>query len=354
MAEEQDDSQKTEAPSQRRLDEAREKGQLAVSREVATCLAFGLAALLAWSMAPQLGQKLTLVGRAFLAQPHLMPVDQALAPLLAHLAGELGLVTLGPLLAFLLAPVAAAILQNAVVWTSEPLQPKLERISPLAGLKRLLGLKALVEFLKSLLKAGLVSAALVLLLQPELARLADTAHQEPAQLLGRLSELSTRLLLVLTVVAAAIAGLDYAYQRFEHLRGLRMSRQDLLDELRQSEGDPHLKQRLRAIRLERARRRMMAEVPKSTVVITNPTHVAVALRYAAGETPAPKVVAMGVDGLALRIREVARAHGVPVIESPPLARALLASCEIGELIPPAHYQAVAEIIGYVLGLGERR
>jgi flagellar biosynthetic protein FlhB len=135
---------------------------------------------------------------------------------------------------------------------------------------------------------------------------------------------------------------------------MRMSRQELRDELKQSEGDPHIRQRLRALRLERARRRMMADVPRATVVITNPTHVAVALRYVAGETAAPEVLAKGVDAVALRIRGVAAASGIPIVENLPLARALHAACEIGAVIPPAHYQAVAEVISYVLRLSEQR
>jgi flagellar biosynthetic protein FlhB len=138
------------------------------------------------------------------------------------------------------------------------------------------------------------------------------------------------------------------------MRQMRMSRQELLDELKQSDGDPHVKQRLRALRLQHARRRMMADVPRATVVVTKPTHYAVALRYVAGETVAPEVLAKGVDSLALRIRKIAAENGVPVIENAPLARALHAACDVGNAIPVAHYQAVAEIIAYVLRLGERR
>jgi flagellar biosynthetic protein FlhB len=355
MAEEQDDAQKTEAPSQRRLEEARAKGQLVVSREVATLMLFGTATLLALSTAPDAARGLARVGSTLLADAHRLATDgPGLTRLGLALLAELGWPLLLPLLALLAAPVAAAVLQNAVVWTAEPLQPKLERISPLAGCKRLFSARALFELGKSLLKLCLVVAALAHLLWPELPRVIAASALAPAPLLAYLVDLVTRTLMVLALAAAAVAAADYAHQHFDFMRQMRMSRQELLDELKQSDGDPHTKQRLRAIRLQRARRRMITDVPRATLVLTNPTHVAVALRYVVGETAAPEVLAKGVDSLALKIRKIAAEHGIPVIETPPLARALHAACEVGDTIPVAHYQAVAEIISYVLRLGEPR
>ncbi len=354
MAEEQDDSQKTEAPSQRRLEEARAKGQLVVSREVATFFLFGTAALLA-AAAPGLGRGILFAGRALLADAHLAAPDgPGLARLGVALAGAVGWPLLPVFLLLFLAPIAAAVLQNAVVWTAEPMQPKLERISPLAGAKRLLSMKALIDLGKSLLKLMLVGAALAWLILPELPRIVAAGALAPGPLLAYLGDLLLRTMMVLTLAAAAVAAADYAHQRLDFMRRMRMSRQELLDELKQSDGDPHTKQRLRALRLQHARRRMIADVPRATVVVTNPTHYAVALRYVSGEAAAPEVLAKGVDTLALKIRKIAAEHGVPVIENAPLARALHASCEIGDAIPVAHYQAVAEIISYVLRLGEQR
>ena len=353
MAEEAEQSQKTEAPSQRRLDEARAKGQLVVSREVGSLLLLAVASLLAATAAGP-AQGLAGIGRGLLTQATLLNLDQpALLELLWALAGQLGLVLALPLLALLAAPIAAAVLQNAVVWTGEPLLPKLERISPLAGARRLLSLRSLVELAKSVAKILLVGAALGLLLWPEAEAMLASARIEVGPLLAYLADLLTRTLMVLALAAAIVAAVDYAHQRLEFLRQMRMSRQELQDELKQSDGDPHTKQRQRGLRLERARRRMIADVPRATVVITNPTHYAVALRYVQGETAAPQVLAKGVDSLALKIRQIAAANGVPVIENAPLARALHAGCDIGDMIPPAHYQAVAEIISYVLRLGQR-
>ena len=232
--------------------------------------------------------------------------------------------------------------------------PKPERVSPLAGAKRLFSLKSLVEFGKGVAKITMVGALAVGLLWPARGTIVGAIGLDPAALLVAGSTLAFRLLAGVAALTVLIALADILYQRFEHNKQLRMSRRDLQDEFKQTEGDPHLKARLKSLRMERAKRRMMAEVPKATVVVTNPVHVAVALRYEAERMQAPQVVAKGADHLAERIRAIARAHGVPVIESPPLARALHAAVEVGADVPPAHYRAVAEVIGYVLRLGGRQ
>ncbi|MEK0086059.1 EscU/YscU/HrcU family type III secretion system export apparatus switch protein [Benzoatithermus flavus] len=355
MAEEHDGSQKTEAPSQRRLQEARERGQVVASREVATALSFVAAALACAASASQAAQTVVTVGRVFLAEAAARGIDQGwLGPFLREAVIHVGAALALPALACAAAPVLGAVLQNAVVWTAEPLRPKLERISPLAGAKRLLSLRALLELVKSLAKIGLVGTALLLLLWPERGAILAAGRLEPGPFAAYLANLPLEVLAVAALVAALIAAADYGQQWLAFMRQMRMSRRELQDELKQSEGDPHTRQRLKSLRLERTRRRMMAELPKATVVIANPTHVAVALRYVGGETPAPKVLAKGVDALALRIRAAAEAHGIPVVENPPLARALHTACGIGEFIPPAHYQAVAEIVSYVMRLNDER
>jgi flagellar biosynthetic protein FlhB len=318
-------------------------------------LLLGAAAMLAAAGLPQAARSLAGTGAALLHDAHAMSLDgPGLAGLGWSLAAALGLPVLLPLLLLFAAPVLAAMLQNAVVWSAEPLKPKLERISPLAGARRVFGLRSLIELGKSVAKLLLVGGAVLWLLRPELPKIIGASALEPGPFLVLMAELARRSLVVLAVAALIVALIDYAHRRVEFMRQLRMSRQELLDELKQSDGDPHVKQRQKAIRLERARRRMMADVPRATVVVTNPTHYAVALRYRAGETPAPEVLAKGLDGLALKIRKLAAEHGIPVIENPPLARALHAACDPGDIIPPAHYRAVAEIISYVLRLGERR
>lgn len=352
MADEKDDSQKTEEPSQRKLDDAREKGQIASSREVTTFLLFGVTFLAMAALAPASAHKLAAALREALARAPLTDGSR-IGDVLLDLVVTAGW-ALAPLLALLVAaPIAAAAAQNAILWSTEQIQPKLERISPMTGFGRIFSPKALIELGKGIAKltlAACAGGAVVWAVRHELIALDRLALPAMAAFLG---ERATTVMGAVAAAALVIAILDYAHQRFEFMRKMRMSRQEVMDEHKQSDGDPIIKQRLRALRMERARRRMMADVPKSTVVITNPTHFAVALRYVQGEDAAPQVMAKGSDAVAARIREVAREAGVPIVENPPLARALFASVEIGSAIPPAHYQAVAEVIGFVLRLAQR-
>lgn len=351
MAEEQDQSQKTEQPTERRLDEARRRGQVPNSREVNHVFMLGAATLLVGVLAGDLAQQLGDLLLPFIEAPHSIRLDPpAMTGLLAEIGAGAGMALVVPVLLFLAAAIASGVVQNGLVASTEVLLPKLERISPVAGLKRLFSLRQLVEFAKGLAKVALVTVAAGLILWPSRSAILAAVELEAGPLAATLGGLMIHLLGGTTLLIAVVALLDVAYQRFEHRKQLRMSRRDLQDEYKQTEGDPHLKARLKSLRLERARRRMMAAVPDATVVITNPTHFAVALRFEAGSMAAPRVVAKGVDGLALKIREVARASRVPVVENPPLARALHRSVELADEIPPAHYQAVAEIIGRIMQL----
>jgi len=349
MAEEQDKTSKTEEPTQRRLDEARRKGQVASSREVNHALILGAGALLIGVLAPALASDVATALRPLLERPHSFAATPGdLDRLLAGLLGELGAALLLAAALMVGAALAGGLIQNGPVLSPGPLAPKLERVSPAAGARRLFSLRSLVEFGKGLAKIALVAAAGVALLWPAGPIILQAAGLEVGALVGLLHDLALRLLAGIALLVGLIALLDTLYQRFEHRKQLRMSRRDLQDEFKQTEGDPFIKARLRSLRMERARRRMMAEVPKATVVVTNPIHLAVALRYEAPSMAAPRVVAKGQGALAERIRAVARDHGVPVIENPPLARTLHASVELDAEVPPAHYRAVAEVIGYVL------
>lgn len=348
MAEERDDADRTEEPSQRRLEQARERGQVASSREPGHVLLLGCGLLLTLWAGPWSAERLARSLRAVLAAAGAPPGSAVAGSMdLVAALGDALVVPLLWLLALFAAALAGPFLQGSVVWSTQPLAPKLERISPVAGLRRLVSLSTLVELAKGLLKLAIVTtAALVVLraLAPELGVLVELA---PAALLERLVEAAGRLLGVVLAALLVLAAVDVLWQRLQHHRQLRMTRQEVKEELKESEGDPIVKQKLRQLRLERARRRMMAEVPKATVVVTNPTHYAVALRYDSATMAAPKLVAKGVDTLALAIRDLARRHGVPVVENPPLARALYAALEPGDTITPAHYQAVAELVAYV-------
>lgn len=346
MAEQHEAADRTEEPTQRRLDEAREKGRTASSREVGTLFLLGTATLLAATHLPDAAARAA-ASLATLLEPR--AVRRGLDAVPGTLAGLAWDLLVLPGLLLMAAAIAASLVQRAAVWSTDPLRPRLERISPLAGARRLLSLGSALEALKSLLKLAFLAGLLAAVLWPALDRLLETTGSV-ALLLAEMRRLGQELLGATVLALLVLAGLDLAWQRYRHGRDMRMSRQEVREEHRQSEGDPMIRQRLRAVRMERARRRLMAEVPKAAVVITNPTHYAVALRWEAGRMAAPTLLAKGVDHLALRIREIARQSGVPVVENPPLARALHAALEPGEAIPPAHYRAVAEIIGLVLRL----
>jgi flagellar biosynthetic protein FlhB len=355
MAEEQDDSQKTEEPTQKRLDEAREKGQVASSREINHWFMILGGTLLVTIFAPQMMRDLARLMLPFVEQPDAIPTDlDHLRHVLLTTTGGLVLALLVPLAVMVAAALLGGFLQHGFTFSFEHVSPKLEKISPLAGAKRLFSLKSIAEFVKGLMKLAIVGTVATMLLWPLGGQLASLATLEMGQLLGLLQSLSARLMIGVLSVMTLIAGLDFLYQKFEHLKKLRMSRQELKDEFKQSEGDPIVKSRLRQIRMERARRRMMAAVPTSDVVVTNPTHYAIALKYEFGSVGAPRVVAKGTDQVAFRIREVAEENGVPVVENPPLARGLYAAVDLDEEIPPEHYKAVAEVIGYVMRLKGRR
>ncbi|HFD16896.1 MAG TPA: flagellar biosynthesis protein FlhB [Rhodospirillales bacterium] len=354
MAEERkDQGEKTEQPTQRRLDEARRRGRVPSSREVSSLFLFA-GALLLFGVGGRYGLPSLdhLLRIPFDAVREVGPGPSPTAAATAQALRTGLLLAAVPLFAMAVAALLASAVQNAIVWNTDAFVPKFERISPARGLSRIFSLRGLAELIKNIAKIAFAGLVAAIVLVPEIDRLeAIPALPLPAAV-QHIAGLSLRLLLAMTVAVAVVAAADYAWQRADFLREMRMSRQELKDEHKETEGDPLVRQRLRALRMERARQRMMAEVPQSTVVITNPTHYAVALRYVPEETPAPKVVAKGTDLVALRIRELAREHGVPVVENPPLARLLHAGTEIGQFIPQAHYEAVAEVIATVMRLGK--
>lgn len=258
----------------------------------------------------------------------------------------------GPLLAAVaVAAVAATMLQTGGLLHGKALAPSLSRLDPLSGLKRLFGLKGIMEVLRGLAKMAFVGV--VVWRGLDLDAVQSALHRPAGGLLGELGAAFLRLFLWTAAALAVIAGADVAWVRWQHIRQLRMSREDLRQETRESEGDPHVKGRLRRLRESRARRRMLAAIPKAAVVVTNPTHYAVALAYEHGQAAPPRIVAKGVDAMAARIREAAAEHGVPLYPNPPLARALW-RLEVDTEIPAEHWQAVAEIIAYVLRLRRPR
>ncbi len=355
MAEEQDDSQKTEDPTSRRLDEARNRGQVANSREVNNLLmlgVFSLSVLLFGGSAAGAIYKATM---PFIESPDLVPTDfEHLVTLGWKLLGVLLVAGAVPLVLAVIAAIGAGYLQFGLVFSADGIMPKLDKISPLAGLKRMFSARSLAEFVRGLLKLAVVGSVAMFLILPEVAHLNKLIGMEMVQLLAETKALLAKLLIGVVSIVAAIAAIDVIYQRLQHMREMRMSRQEIKDEFKETEGDPLVKGRLRQLRMERTRRRMMAQVPQSDVVVTNPTHYAVALKYDPNSMGAPKMMAKGVDKVAAKIREIAKEHGIPIVENPPLARGLFAAVDVDQEVTPEFYKAVAEVISYIFKLKRRR
>jgi flagellar biosynthetic protein FlhB len=258
------------------------------------------------------------------------------------------------MLALAIAGVAARYVQDKPTFTGEKLTPKLEKLNPIEGFKRVFGKQAFAQFAKSLAKFVVVGAVVGAALWPHDAELENISLLDVGALLPFLKDKVVAMLMSAACAAALLAAVDYVFTRQSFMKRMRMSRHEIKEEMRQQDGDPMVKAKLRQIRMQRSRQRMMANVPQASVIITNPTHYAVALKYEAGETPAPICLAMGVDAVAARIRELAQEHDIPIVEDPPLARALFATAEIDQPIPKEHYEAVAKIIGFVMRLARRR
>ncbi|HEX5006603.1 MAG TPA: flagellar biosynthesis protein FlhB [Hyphomonadaceae bacterium] len=354
MAEEQDNSQKTEEPTQKRLEEARKKGDVAKSQDVPVWfLLLASAAIMAGA-----GPLATSIARPLvklLDHPHAFRLADGGAQKLMY---EVLMALFVPM-AVIFGVIAAAsvvghIVQHRPLWTFEKVKPDLNKLSPMKGFERMFGAQGWMNLLKSALKIGAVFAAMLYAVWPEMTAITEAGRLEAAGILHITQAIAGRLLLAAIVVVGLIAGLDFIWQRWSFMRRMRMSRRELREESKQAEGDPHIKARLRQIRLERSRKRMLSNVPKATVIVTNPTHYSVALRYQPDADAAPVCLAKGVDELALRIREKAKEHNVPIVENVALARALFATVEVDEHIPREHFEAVAKVIGFVMNTAKGR
>ena len=356
MAEEQDDSDKTEDPTLKRLDDALQRGDVAKSQEVSTWFVIAGGTLVLVAFSGSIASNLTSMMRGMLANAHRVPMDgRGLLGLMQNVGYETLAAVALPFLLLALAAVGGNVIQHRLVWSAEQLKPQLSKISPMAGAKRLFSKNALVNFVKGIAKLLLIGSLMVWVLWPERHRLDALMVTDVAGMLALTDTLAVKLLGYVVALLAVIAILDYLFQYRQWYERQKMSLRELKEEYKHSEGDPHVKGRIKQIRQERSRKRMMADVPKATVVITNPTHFAVALQYERGMN-APVCVAKGVDNIARKIREVATQHNIPIVENPPLARTLHATVEIEAEIPAEHYKAVAEVIGYVMRLrqGARR
>jgi flagellar biosynthetic protein FlhB len=345
-----DDSEKTQDPTQKRLDDALQRGDVAKSQEVNTWFLIAGATLVISSFGGSIGSKIQIPMRNLIENSWMIRVDgngllALTQSLLYVMIGALGV----PLVMLMIVAVGSNLIQHRLVFSAESLAPKFSKISPMAGAKRLFGKQAVANFLKGLFKLIALGIVMVAVLYPERHRLDAMVRFDVAAIMTVTVTLTLKLMGAVVAMLTFVAIADYFFQYRTWYEKQKMSLQEVKEEYKQSEGDPHIKGKIRQLRHQMMRKRMMAAVPKASVIITNPTHFSVALSYERG-MPAPICVAKGQDAIALKIREIAKAHDIPIVENVPLARALYATVEIDAEIPVEHYQAVAEIIGYVMGL----
>lgn len=347
--------EKTEQATPKRREEARRKGQVARSAELSSVaiLAVGLLAL--WGLGGYMCNRMRLLMVEVFTNGMAIQLDPVtVRPHLFTWIG--GYVAIVAPMAILLAAgaVVVNIAQVGVLFTGEPLVPKGDRISPLSGLKRIFSKKGLVELAKGLFKVAIVAYLTYQTISSESDRFMGFVDMEVGQIFGISGEMVLALGFRLVLLLLILAVLDYAFQRWEYERNLRMTRQEVKEELKQQEGDPMIRSRIRALQREMSQRRMMADVGEADVVVTNPTHLAVALKYDPASMDAPLVLAKGQRLVAEKIKELARQAGVPLVENKPLAQVLFKTVQIGQEIPEELFRATAEVLAFVFGLKRRR
>lgn len=346
MADDDDEDSKTEDPTEKKLRDAMEKGNVPTSREVplfATALGFYLYAVffLPGSMA-RLGQAL----KDVFEQPEQWRLGTAVdvVSLFTFLAWEIGTFLAPMLILLILLGVGGNVAQHMPAFVLERIRPQLDRISLFKGWQRIFSAQGMVEFAKSIFKIVVLSAILVFALRSDYFAVIDTMFSDPQVIFVKFSEILNKMMIIVVMATGLLAAIDVFWTRYHWYEKLRMTKQEVKEEYKQAQGDPIVKARQRSIARDRARKRMIASVPRATLVITNPTHYAVALRYVREENEAPMVVAKGQDLVALKIREIAREHDIPIFEDPPLARSMFAQVSVDSVIPSIFYKAVAELV----------
>lgn len=350
---ENSDEEKTEEPTQKRLEDAHKKGDVAKSQEVSAWFSMIGTGLVLALFSSYVVSGLSTHLKGFFEHSHQLSLGGGV---MLRLWNEVGYSLLGlmvlPMVALLAMAVFGNLVQHKFVFSTQPITPKLSKVSPLGGFKRLFSKDSLINFAKGLVKLVIVSVLLVLILYPQRDKLDVMIQLDVAMLLPFVLELSLQLVAGVVAIMTIVAVADFFYQKSKWMEKQKMSIKEIKDEFKQQEGDPTVKAKLRQLRMERSRGRMMAAVPDASVVLTNPTHYSVALKYDEG-MGAPICVAKGVDDLAMRIREVAKEADVPIVQNPALTRTLYATVEVDDEIPEEHYKAVAQVIGYIMKLKNR-
>jgi flagellar biosynthesis protein FlhB len=351
LSEDQDQSQKTEEPSQRKLERARDDGQVPQIKEVSNLLILFTAGLIIMLFIPYFMRQFTNFTLPLLESAENFSLsNKNIFAIINTLVFNIGGLLLIPFGAIAVAGIIANLLQHGIVFSSKTLEPKLEKISLLKGIKRIFSAKNFFDLLKALLYIVLIGSIMSGILYPEFKRLEFLVSAEAQQVLTEIYWLIFKVFVGVISLLCIFALIDYLFQRAQFTKQMRMTKQEVKEEHKESEGDPQIKAKIRQIRNERAKKRMMAAVPEADVIVTNPTHFAIALKYDKLTMRAPVVVAKGRDLIAAKIREVAENNKVPVVRNPPLARNLFKNVEIDEEVPYEYYKAVAEIIIYVMRL----
>ena len=351
MADNEDGQEKTEEPTSKRLQDAKRKGQIARSKELNTMAITLIGGMALVGMSGHLGQELSeIMTQAFTIAREEMFDPTALLRRLVSAVKD-ALLMLIPFFAVVVAvAIGSSVALGGIAVSGEAMAPKLSKLNPLKGLKRIFSVKGLVELLKALAKFLLVGGATALVLWVSLEEFIGLSRMELGPAVSELATLIGGSFILIATTLIQIAMVDVPFQLWDHKKQLKMTKQEIRDEMKETEGRPEVKGRIRSLQREMAQRRMMEEVPKADVIVTNPTHYAVALRYDQFSMQAPKVVAKGTDLVAANIRRIGSEHNVPVIEAPMLARAIHAHSELGENIPAGLYLAVAKLLAYVFQL----
>ncbi len=349
------DQERTEKPTGKKLSKARQEGQVAKSPEVATTfIIFGALGVFLFAGPWMFWRLSDFMHSIFqdLAAFHLEGIS--VRAFLLEVFKQIGLILAPLFLVVLILGVAANVIQIGFLFTMKPFVPKLSKFNPITGMKKFVSLKSLVELLKSLVKISFIGGISWLVLRGELDAIPSLIEMSVAQILTYIGVVSMKMLFYVGLGMLILAAIDFTYQRWQHTKDLMMSKQEVKDENKQAEGDPKIKRKIRQAQMEMAMRRMMGSVPDADVVITNPTTLAIAVKYDAKKMFAPQIVAKGAKLIAERIKEIARENDVPVVENKPLAQILFKSAEIGDFIPPDLYKAVAEVLAYVYKLKKMR
>ena len=346
---------KTEEATPKKKDDAKKKGDVAKSRELPSVTILAAATIFMFFNAK--GMTMTLgnnIRKTLLQIPYIISSSDFSSSFISGIITDFLILIAPILIVLMIVSILTNVLQTGFIFSVEALTPKASKIDPIKGMENLFSKRSLVELSKSLLKIVIIGWVAFLAFKKDMSHMIPMLYQENTQIFAQLGELSFNLLVKCCCVILVLAILDFMYQKWDHGQKLKMTKQEVKDEFKQSEGDPMVKSRIRSIQREMARRRMMEEVPKADVIITNPTHLSIALKYKAEEgMKAPVIVAKGANNIAFKIREIASKHNIPLMENKPLAQNLY-KLELGTEIPPQFYKAVAEILAYVYGLKKRK